>query len=167
MRGIKELGNRKVVRDIGDTCFNRREHCGGERTLAEAIVIGFHQIPQKQPCVRNHSGSGYKSPRETTQFSPTPLTLSVSTTSNNPTLSKWFAPFVFCMTCGHSSDRSSRYQQYSFVLVNKACDSCNCSGGKYVARCYLPRVGCMLTAPLYSCACGTGDCKCSAGDCKC
>jgi len=49
------------------------------------------------------------------------------------------------MTCGHSSDLSSCYQQYSFVLVNQAnCANCNC-GDKYVARCCIPRVGCMLT----------------------
>ena len=107
MRGIKELGNRKVVRDIEATCFNRRGHCGDEGTLAETFVTGFHQIPQPQPCVRNHSGSGYKSSRETTQFSPNPLTLLVSTTSNNQTLSKWFARFVFSMTCGQGSDHSS------------------------------------------------------------
>ena len=146
MRGIKELGNCKVVRDIEDTRFNGRGHCGEREPLPRpTIAICFHQIPQTRPCVRNQSGSGYKSPRETTQFSPNPLTFSLPSTSNNQTLSKWFARFAFCMTCGHSSDRSSCYQQFSFVLVNKAnCANCNC-GDKCVAQCRVRCVGCVLT----------------------
>ena len=57
MRGIEELGDCKVVRDIEDACSNGRRHCGDEGTFAEAIAM-FPSNPSETALRENSQRLG-------------------------------------------------------------------------------------------------------------
>lgn len=92
--------------------------------------------PSNTTLRENHSGPGYKSPREISTISPCSPHLSFSPI--NP-LSQWYCMFrVLCMKYARGSDHPSCYQQSSVVLVNYAncgSDSCKCGERSVARRC--------------------------------
>ena len=96
MRDIKKLRNCEIIRNTERSCSDRRGHGGSEGSLgAQGLAIdglgGLRPAPPRWPLVsinslrhslcnvRNHVGSGYKSPPAIAQY-PHP---SLSLTFNN------------------------------------------------------------------------------------